>query len=305
MKVTTFIFLLLSLIGLSFITHKELKGPKITLPPGTVVVKEGLYMDKYEVSNGAWKEYTNWLMKKENDSIAYAAMQPDSGVWLSKKYDRDKYVDAYYQSGYYDDYPVVGISYEQATAFCVWRTERVNELLERIPNPNFRKIEYRLPTEKEWELAASGKIDSVKYPYGTTQITKKIKGDSVKAINCYVKEIDAADYLDKEGIIAPVSSYYPNAYEIYNMIGNVGEMVSEKGLAKGGHYALPLEYCSVLEKMSYKSPNRYLGFRCVCVKDNTVPAQKDKASFKKETKKEDKKEKSKKKVIGFEQEQNN
>jgi len=62
----------------------------------------------------------------------------------------------------------------------------------------------------------------------------------------------------------PVDFSIPNQYGAYNMIGNVGEMTAEKGIAKGGHYDLPIEYCKVKEAMSYTAPNRWLGFRCVC-----------------------------------------
>lgn len=53
---------LISAIGLSFITHKVMKGEKLTTPPGTVLLKPGLYIDAYEISVGNWKDFTEGWM---------------------------------------------------------------------------------------------------------------------------------------------------------------------------------------------------------------------------------------------------
>lgn len=261
---------LISAIGLSFITHKVMKGEKLTTPPGTVLLKPGLYIDAYEISVGNWKDFTEgWLIGRENDTATYAAMLPDSLVWVSYRQRGEEFIQTYYRSNSYNNYPMVGISYEQAQAFCAWRTDRVNELLARMPHPPFRSVTYRLPSEAEWELAANGKLDSLKFPYGYPGIYSLYKGDSVKNFNCRYPDDDSLRVGQRD--IMPVSFSIPKQYGIYNMIGNVGEMIAEKGVAKGGHYDLPIAYCTVKERMAYKSPNRWLGFRCVCEVETAAP----------------------------------
>jgi hypothetical protein len=287
------LFILCSLLifSASFFSVKNVSTPKITAPPGTVVLKDSLFIDRTEISNAAWKEFTdNWILGKEDDTALYKKMLPDSTVWLSLKMDGKRYMYEYFNGNNFNNYPVVGITYEQAVAFCEWRTERVNEMLERSNNATFRRVEFRLPTEAEWELAAQGKLDSAKYPYGQEPYIK-MKGEEYKVFNCYYPEIDSASWT--QGKVATVDYSQPNQYGISNMIANVAEMLAEKGLAKGGHYDMPLKYCTVKEKMAYDRPNRWLGFRCVCIVEKGFAAKQPQTGFKKEKEKPVKKGKQK------------
>jgi len=265
------VVLLFCTVSFAFITQKNSgNGNKLTTPPGTVLIKPGLYIDAYEISVGNWKDYTEgWLLAHENDTATYQSMLPDSLVWVSYRQHSEEFIETYYRGNSYNSYPIVGISYEQAQAFCNWRTERVNELLARMPNAPFRSVTYRLPTEAEWEMAASGKLDSIKFPYGYPGVYTAHKNDSVKNFNCRYPDDDSLHVGQRD--IMPVNFSIPNQYGVYNMIGNVGEMIAEKGVAKGGHYDLPLAYCTIKERMSYKNPNRWLGFRCVCEVETAAP----------------------------------
>ena len=302
-----FIAILLFIVLISFISTKELAMPKLTAPPETVLLKDSLYIDKLEVTNAMWQDFTNnWLLDKEGDTAMYKKMQPDSSVWYSLKIDYENYVKSYFKSATFSSYPVVGITYEQAVAYCEWCTERVNEYLEKLKDIRFRSVIYRLPTEAEWELAAAGKLDLTKFPYGYERIKMATKYDTSKMFNCYYRDIDSARNTE-QNMVAPSNSGTPNLFGAYNMIGNVGEMVIEKGLSKGGFYDLKVESCKVKEQFSYKKPNRYLGFRCVCLVDNSVGFKNPKEGFKKPTKEQtkqpklDKKTKLKKGAKGFQQ----
>jgi hypothetical protein len=298
------------LFAFTLISKKNIPSPKITVPPGTSLIVDSLYMDKYEISNMAWQEFIRWVQTYDKDTLKYKKLAADTIVWYSLKYDADRYINTYFSSVSFAGYPVVGISYEQAKEFCEWRTARVNELLQKMPGSAFKRVEYKLPTEKEWELAAAGKLDTAMFPYGYEHIKERIRGgDTVKMFNCYYADFDSLS--PQQANTKPVNSGKPNQYGIYNMIGNVAEMVSEEGLAKGGFYDLPLEYCKIKEQSSYKFPNRYLGFRCACIIDNTFFAKPPKESFKKEKtekpevaeKKPQTKKEKKKKNSGFEEEQ--
>jgi hypothetical protein len=71
-------------------------------------------------------------------------------------------------------------------------------------------------------------------------------------------------------VTAPVNSYTKNHFGLYNMIGNVSEMVTEKGTSKGGGWRHLLEECRVGKDITYEKPTSWLGFRCICIVKRNV-----------------------------------
>ena len=108
------------------------------------------YMDKYEVTNIAWREYVQWMefvFGRVNPELAKTSL-PDTTVWRDEMAYNDPMIENYFRHPAYSFYPVVGVSWDQAMAYCQWRTDRVNELalmsgkyIEQLPyaylNPNF------------------------------------------------------------------------------------------------------------------------------------------------------------------------
>ncbi|MGY4383154.1 sulfatase modifying factor 1 [Pedobacter sp. UYP24] len=90
------------------------------------------YMDETEVSNTNWLEYLNWIRTNyPTDYEYYYNELPDTLVWRRPLSYNEPYVDNYLRHPAYQDYPVVGVSWEQADRYCAWRTDRVNEALLR------------------------------------------------------------------------------------------------------------------------------------------------------------------------------
>jgi sulfatase modifying factor 1 len=103
------------------------------------VTVSSFYMDETEVANIDWRHYTFWLQRVIQDSEVYRAALPDSLVWREELAYNEPLVQSYFRHPAYDDYPVVGVSWEQCVQYSRWRTDRVNEmiLIERgILNPN-------------------------------------------------------------------------------------------------------------------------------------------------------------------------
>ncbi|WP_133575878.1 SUMF1/EgtB/PvdO family nonheme iron enzyme [Pedobacter metabolipauper] len=90
------------------------------------------YMDETEVSNTNWLEYLNWIRTNfPTDYEYYYNELPDTLVWRKPLSYNEPYVDNYLRHPAYQDYPVVGVTWEQAARYCTWRTDRVNESLLR------------------------------------------------------------------------------------------------------------------------------------------------------------------------------
>ncbi len=104
------------------------------------VTVSSFYMDETEVSNHSYRHYLHWL---KNAYVSYPEVYknalPDTLVWREELAYNEPYVETYLRHPSYDDYPVVGVSWKQASEYAAWRGDRVNEMLlieKGILNPN-------------------------------------------------------------------------------------------------------------------------------------------------------------------------
>jgi len=117
----------------------------------------------------------------------------------------------------FDDYPVVGVNWKQATAFCHWRTKLWDQFKADEPNTEV----FRLPSEAEWEYAARGGHDISPYPWGGPYI-RNAKG-------CLLANFKPGrgNYPEDGGLhTVKADAYFPNDYGLYCMAGNVSEWTS-------------------------------------------------------------------------------
>ncbi len=92
------------------------------------VTVASFYMDQYEVRNLDWREYLYWMGNVFHNTPEFIERAyPDTLVWREEMAYNEPYLDFYFTHVAYNHYPVVGISWEQAYDYCIWRTDRVNE----------------------------------------------------------------------------------------------------------------------------------------------------------------------------------
>jgi gliding motility-associated lipoprotein GldK len=116
----------------------------------------------------------------------------------------------------FDDYPVVGVTWKQARAFCIWRTQLLNSWLGA--NEETIVQDFRLPSESEWEYASRGGLDLSPYPWGGPYI-RNSRG-------CFLANYKPlrGNYVADGGFHSvKVYRYAPNDYGLYCMAGNVAE----------------------------------------------------------------------------------
>lgn len=145
---------------------------------------------------------------------------PDTLAWIfDYTYSfNDPLTERYFWHPAYDHYPVVGVNWRQAKAFCVWRTELFNNAQSGRKKNAIAGIEFRLPTEAEWEWAARGGNDLSPYPWGGPY-TRNEKG-------CFLANFKPmrGNYIDDGGLRTIIVAHYPaNDWGLYDMAGNVAE----------------------------------------------------------------------------------
>ena len=220
---------------------------------------------------------------------------PDTTCWVNDfpNADNEVYMRNYFSNPAYNDYPCVGVTWEQANAFCAWRTEYLLKGL----GPAARYVQrYRLPTEAEWEYAARGR-DGNEFPWENQDVASG-KG-------CFFANFkpEGGNYT-KDGnlITSKVGIYSANSNGLYDMAGNVAEWTStiyteagvdamndinpqlkynaaredpyrlKKKSVRGGSWKDPESYIrSAWRSSEYQNqPRSYIGFRCVRSLANTT-----------------------------------
>jgi sulfatase modifying factor 1 len=157
------------------------------------------------------------------------AVYPDSLVWMrdfSYSYNEPQ-TRLYFSHASYNDYPVVGVTWKQATAFCFWRTSN-SDYYQGKPGKKDQKIDgiYRLPTEAEWEYAARGnsKINAM-YPWGSPY-TKTKEGRLMANFKPGRGDYFGGDNKADNIYTTKIKSFTENGYKLFDMAGNVAEWTS-------------------------------------------------------------------------------
>lgn len=243
------------------------------------VTVASFYMDETEVANIHWLEYMFYVKDNydDQDSATIAkyptkedyvkSIEPREDVWKGQLAFNDPYQEHYLRYPGFRYFPVVGVTWVQATEYAAWRTDAVNRSLERqalergyefdssylqqLPPEQEPRIplesgivlpDYRLPSEAEWEYAAQALIGAQWLDENQTH-QRLYPWDGHALRNPYGKEMGyflanfkrgRGDYAGIAGklndgamITSYIYEYPPNDYGLYNMAGNVNEWVMD------------------------------------------------------------------------------
>jgi formylglycine-generating enzyme len=188
---------------------KEIDASKIVYHSETFDYKEAAKLENANLTR------SKFIVKKD------IKVYPDTLCWIrdfAYSYN-EPMAKRYFNHPAFGNYPVVGVSWKQATAFCEWRTHYLNSFLEskkRSPESDFR-----LPTEAQWEYAARGGRSQAPYPWGGYYLRNR-KG-------CLLANFKPGrgNYPEDGGFYTVrADAYWPNDFGLYNMAGNVAEWTS-------------------------------------------------------------------------------
>ena len=214
---------------------------------------------------------------------------PDTTAWINdfENANNEQYTRLYFSNAGYNNYPVVGVSWDQANAFANWRTD----FLRRSLGKEGVYIEpYRLPTEAEWEYAARAGNSESSFPWSET-----LPMDERGCFYANFKPMDGDYVRDGHLITSPVGTYTPNDFGLFDMAGNVSEWTStaftesidrltsdinpeyrynaaiedpykmKRKIVRGGSWKDVMHNLrSDLRQWEYQNEQRsYIGFRCV------------------------------------------
>ncbi len=258
-------------------TTKKLRETYTFIPSGTLLYEgnsatiQSFVISQGEVTNFEYLEFLMDLrMKGEQEKLAIC--QVDSAKWMEFGLGGEGIKNHYFSHPAYRNYPVVNITKEAAQLYCAWLTEKF------APNQGESKLLFRLPSHEEWLYTAKGGSELSDYAWGSTSlqnakgnvlcnymrlgaenVTRDAKGD-FKIILPKKSMISANQSND---LTAPSKSYWPNKFGVYNMNGNVAEMISGKDIVVGGSWHDPGYDVRNESYKTYKGAGPTIGFRVV------------------------------------------
>lgn len=272
---------------------EDVISARVTMNKRVTIVP--FYMDDTEITNHEYRQFVNALLSDSistlGEEFIMTSIYPDSTVWKKDftYHNGDQMTEYYFSNPAFDDYPVVGVSWDAAQFFCKWRTKLFNDY--RSENNLFQSPRFRLPSEAEWEWAARGGKEGAKYPWGNPYVANG-KGCFLANFKPYRGNYRADGY----PYTAPANAFNPNDYGLYNMAGNVSEWTQDaysesympvtwdlnpvynddnepRKIIKGGSWKDVAYFLETgTATYEYRQNTRsYIGFRCVMDRLGSTP----------------------------------
>ncbi|MBM77995.1 MAG: hypothetical protein CL846_05895 [Crocinitomicaceae bacterium] len=232
------------------------------------IIENYLWAARTELTNLQYKEFL-WHVKKDFGDSAHSKMLPDTNCWNKNSSYNNPYVHYYFQNPAYHEFPLIGITHNQAKAYCEWLTKILNQGYQKDEKHPVYELVARLPTEEEWIKAAKAGNPTATFPWKGIKLRnqeEKHKGammaNFVRSKNQFHPTTDNINKI--MDVTATVKSYWPNDFGLYCMSGNVAEMIDQPGRTKGGSWASKPPYIEINAKDEFEGwekPSPMIGFR--------------------------------------------
>ena len=245
----------LLLYSLSLVDLPDLRDPTI------VKINDTLYAGISEVTLYQWKLFLFESQKGTSMSKAERKyFERDSLYWKSVSRRFVGIPSDYFLNPEYSWCPVVGISYEEAVAFCDWVNLKV-----RSKFKNGYQYTYRLPSESEWEYIVS--CDNKAGKNKKKLLSSYNTSDKIIDESDLSRKFNSKSYCCNEAIrLLSIYDSQKNDCGLIHVKGNVSEMVQEINISKGGSYQQSLFECDLSKKQHYTKPELWLGFRYIVIR---------------------------------------
>ena len=270
---------------------------KTYVPPNGYEIEKNVFIDKSEVSNIDWKEYRYWLGRVlGEESNEYVESCPDTTVWQGETILDTLLYTAYYSNYEFDNFPIVGVTQEQAMKYSNWRSDRVLEMLLISSG----KIDPKLDQESDTYFTAKRYFSGNYYDYkpdSSLFLVPRYSLPSVEDVsllnekvivgidnffeNC--KKKICKECVGNDHIVNSLENYSSNYYiynsptkpsfidcknmsflEVHNLIGNVAEWTTDYVGVYGGSWQDSIDNNRLEISKSAKTKSCAIGFRNIC-----------------------------------------
>jgi len=243
--------------------------------PGMVQVDDSTFIDAMEVSVADWSAaglddslgrpvddvlarlpYRHFLTGHEAP-VRYSMVGPvrtrHGALTLGIDADSLRTKDQRYRAKRLMSYPITGITQAQAQRYCGHLVDVYTEELERAEAGDLVEVTFTLPDP--------GLLERLLTPRDSSNGTCALFNYACEPCQQAPTGRDAFIHPGRE--ITPVDGYMPDLQGLYNLRGNVAEMTTAPGVAKGGSYAHTAKAALPGSTQRYDAPQPWLGFRCV------------------------------------------
>lgn len=223
---------------------------------GSVISVQSFWMQTNEVTNLEYRTFLFDLLI-QNRKSEFDIAKPEQENWTQLlSGDMKSMEEQYFSHEAFNEYPVCNVTRAGAEMYCIWLTKAVNATLEVKIN------DVRIPTRAEWFKAASDEGKQLPFPWAGNKSTNEdgcfLANYSPKAGTTGMTEENA---LAQDGAMftARTSTYNPNGTGLYNISGNVAEMVYEDYNSKNSPGTAGGSWLSSEEEIKINGSDPYEG----------------------------------------------
>ncbi len=236
-------------------------------------ISDSLFAYKFETSNSDYNIFLDDI--RMTDVSLFYKYVSDSLNW-PLQFQAPLTTVVYHRHPAFSDYPVVNVQYEAAVTYCNWLTEKYNT----NPKRKFNRVEFTLPSEDEWIVAAQAGKSGRKWAISSYNMVNKKGLDlyNYKKVGDPFMVRDSAgqplvvdynpekaylfDELNKRNFyLTAAKSFYANDFGIYNICGNAAEMIIRKDFVMGGGWNSYGGEITTTSIKKYTLPSPEVGFR--------------------------------------------